>query len=118
LAVGGLTADGDVLAIKHGNGVEEVFGGNVRLLRRGKQLLFSSSPATDVALRAAPAPVEVHVFCSAITDLKIYAEKPAREVTLDGVGTGAPWRALTGQAGGFISFERLAKGEHVVSISY
>jgi hypothetical protein len=112
LSAGGLTADGDVLALKHGNGVEEIFGGNLRWLRRGKQLLFSSNPATDVALRQAPAPVEVHVFCSAITDLKVYAEKPVREVKLD-QGLVTPR-----QAGGFISFERLAKGEHVVNIHY
>jgi hypothetical protein len=112
LTAGGLTADGDVLAIKHGNGVEEIFGGNLRLLRRGELVLFSSNPATDVALREAPARVEVHIFCSAITDLKIYAEKPAREVRLDQGLVTLP------QARGFISFERLAKGEHVVNITY
>jgi hypothetical protein len=112
LTTGGLTVDGDVLAIKHGNGVEEIFGGNLKSLQRGRQPLFSSSTSTDVALIEAPASVEVHVFCSAATDLKIYAEKPAREVRLDqGLVTPA-------QAGGFISFERLAKGEHIVSISY
>jgi hypothetical protein len=112
LTAGGLTAEADVLAIRHGNSVEEVFGGNLKFLQRGRQVLFSSSPATDVVLREAPAPVEVHVFCSVITDVKIYAEKPAREVRLDQGLVTPP------QAGGFISFERLAKGEHVVSISY
>jgi hypothetical protein len=112
LTTGGLTVDGDVLAIKHGNGVEEIFGGNLKFLQRGRQPLFSSSTATDVALREAPASVEVHVFCPATTDLKIYAEKPAQEVRLDQGLVTPP------QAGGFISFERLAKGEHVVSISY
>jgi len=112
LTTGGLTVDGDVLAIKHGNGVEEIFGGNLKSLQRGRQTLFSSSIATDVALSEAPASVEVHVFCPATTDLKIYLEKPAREVRLDqGLVTPA-------QAGGFISFERLAKGGHIVSISY
>ena len=101
-----------MLAINHGNDVEEIFGGNLKSLQRGRQVLFSSNPATDVALREAPAPVEVHVFCSAITDLKIYTEKPPREVRLD------QGRATPTQAGGFISFERLAKGEHIVSISY
>jgi hypothetical protein len=110
--MGGLTVDGDVLAIKHEDGVEEILGGNLKFLQRGQQLLFSSSTATEVALREAPASVEVHVFCSAITDLKIYAEKPAREVRLDQSLVTPP------QAGGFISLERLAKGEHVVSISY
>jgi transcriptional antiterminator Rof (Rho-off) len=121
LTVGGLTADGDLLAIRQGSGVEEIFGGNLKFLQRGRQVLFSSNPATDVALREAPAAVEVHVFCSAITDLRIYAEKPAREVKLDqGL---APYRTVRGlvtppPAGGYISFERLAKGEHVVSITY
>jgi hypothetical protein len=112
LTTGGLTADGDLLAIKEGNSVEEIFGGNLKLLQRGQQVLFSSNPATDVALRESPAPVEVHVFCSATTDLRIYAQKPPREVRLD-QGLVTPPRA-----GGFISFERLAKGEHVVSIRY
>jgi hypothetical protein len=112
LTTGGLTVDGDVLAIKHGNGVEEIFGGNLKSLQRGQQLLFSSSAGAEVALREAPASVEVYVFCSVISDLKIYAERPAREVRLDqGVVTPA-------QAGGFISFRRLAKGEHIVNISY
>jgi hypothetical protein len=112
LTAGGLTAEADVLAINHGNGAEEIFGGNLKSLKRGEQVLFSSNPAADVTLREAPAPVEVHIFCSAITDLKIYTEKPARDVRLDQGLVTPP------QAGGFISFERLAKGEHVVSISY
>jgi len=112
LTAGGLTVDGDLLAIKHGNSVEEIFGGNLKFLQLGQQVLFSSNPATDVALRESPAPVEVHVFCSATTDLRIYAEKPPREVRLDQGLVTPP------QAGGFISFERLAKGEHVVSIRY
>jgi hypothetical protein len=121
LTAGGLTADGDVLAIKDGNIGEEIFGGNLKFLQRGQQVLFSSNPATDVVLRESPAPVEVHVFCSATTDLRIYAQKPPREVRLDqGL---APYQMVRGlvtppQAGGFISFGRLAKGEHVVSISY
>jgi hypothetical protein len=112
LTAGGLTAEADVLAINRGNDVEEIFGGNLKSLQRGGQILFSSNPAVDVALREAPAPVEVHIFCSAITDVKIYTEKPAREVRLD------QSRVTPSQAGGFISFERLAKGEHVVSINY
>jgi hypothetical protein len=112
LTAGGLTADGDLLAIKDGNSGEEIFGGNLKVLQRGQQLLFSSNPATDVALRESPGPVEVHVFCSATTELRIYAPKPPREVRLDQGLVTPP------QAGGFISFERLAKGEHVVSIRY
>jgi hypothetical protein len=112
LTTADLTADADVLAIKHGNGVEEILSGNLKVLQRGRLVLFTSSPATDVALRESPTALEVQIFCSAMTDLKIHAEKPAREVRLD-QGLVTPR-----QAGGFISFERLAKGEHVVSISY
>ncbi len=112
LTAGGLTAEADVLAVNHGNDVEEIFGGNIKSLQRGGQMLFSSNPAADVTLREVLDPVEVHVFCSAITDLKIYTEKPAREVRLDRGLVTPP------QAGGFISFARLAKGEHIVSIRY
>ena len=72
----------------------------------------SSNPATDVAIREPEAPVEIHVFCSATTDLGVYAGKPPREVRLDQGLVTAP------QGGGLISFEHLAKGEHVVSLSY
>jgi hypothetical protein len=112
LSRGDLTADGDVLAIKNWKGGEEIFGGNLKVLRRGEQVLFSSNPAADVAIREPGAPVEVHVFCSATTDLKVYAGKPPREVRLD------QGLVRTPQGGGLISFERLAKGEHVVSLSY
>jgi hypothetical protein len=132
LTTGRLMADGDVLAIQDGNGVKEVFGGNLKVLQRGTQVVFSSIPASDVAMRessqaADPSllsgealretsalhnAVEVHVFCTATTDLKIYAEKPPKEVRLDQGLVSAP------QAAGFISFARLSKGEHAISITY
>jgi hypothetical protein len=109
---GDLTADGDVLAIKNWKGGEEIFGGNLRVLRRGKQVLFSSNPSTDVAIREPEAPVEIQVFCSATTDLRVYAGKPPREVRLDQGLVRAP------QGAGLLTFEHLAKGEHVLSLSY
>jgi hypothetical protein len=75
-------------------------------------VLFSSNPATDVDVRQPGAPAEIHVFCSATTDLTVYAGKPPREVRLDQVLVKAS------QGGGLISFEHLAKGEHVISLSY
>jgi hypothetical protein len=112
LSRGNLTADGDVLAIKNWKGGEEIFGENLKVLRRGKQVLFSSNPATDVAIREPGAPAEIHVFCSATTDLRVYAGKPPREVRLDQELVRAP------QGVGLISFAHLAKGEHVVKLSY
>jgi len=108
----GLTAEADVLAISHGNDGQEILGGNLKSLKRGEQVLFTSNPAVDVTLRGIPAPTEVHIFCSAMTDLKIYTEKLPKELRSDQALVPPP------HAGGFISFEHLAKGEHVVSISY
>lgn len=107
-----MTADGDVLAIKNWKGREEILGGNLKALRRGEQVLFSSSPATDVAIREPGDPVEIDVFCSATTDLRVYAGKPPREVRLDQELVRIP------QGAGLITFEHLARGEHVVSLSY
>jgi len=120
LSAGGFSADAEVLAVNQGNAVEEIFGRHLRSLQRGGQVLFSANPATDVTLRDASAwaPQEVHIFCSALTDVKIYVENWPSNVTLDGGRMGAPSRAFAGQAGHFISFERLAKGEHVVNIKY
>jgi hypothetical protein len=124
LTTGGLTADGDVLAIQEGNGAEEIFGGNLKVLQRGTQVLFSSMPASDVAIReslqaadpkdgsALRNAVEIYVFCSATTDLKVFTEKPPKEVRLDQTLVAAP------QAGGFISFARLSKGEHTIFIVF
>ena len=117
---GGVSADAEVLAVNQGNAVEEIFGRHLRSLQRGGQVLFSANPATDVTLRDASAwaPQEVHIFCSALTDVNIYVENWPSNVTLDGGRMGAPSRAFAGQPGHFISFERLAKGEHVVNIKY
>jgi hypothetical protein len=107
-----VTSDGDVLAISKVNGGEAILSGNVKVLQRGTHTLFSSNRATNAVIRESPDLVEIHLLCSAITDLKIYAEKPTREVRLDqGLAT-AP------AAGGFISLERLTKGDHVVIIRY
>jgi hypothetical protein len=112
LTAGDLTAEADVLAINHESDPQEIFGGNLKSLQRGEQVLVTSNPAADVTLHGIPAPTEIHIFCSATTSLKIYMEKLPREVRSD--------QALVppSRAGGFISLERLAKGEHGVSISY
>ena len=107
-----LTTDGDVLAISKVMGEDEVFSGNAKLLQRGARAIFTSDRITDVALRETPDFAEVHLFCSAMTNVKIYAKRQPSEVKLDqGLVTAF-------QAEGFISLEHLTKGDHVVSISY
>ena len=112
LSRGDFSIDGDVLAIENAKGQEEIFGGNVKVLRHGNKVLFSSDLATDVAIREPDTPDEIHVFCSAATDLKVYAGKPPRQVRLD--------QALVKplQDSGLLTFAHLAKGEHVISLSY
>ncbi len=112
LTTGNLAAEADVLAINHENDAEEIFGRNLKSLKSGEQVLVISNPAADVTLRGIPAPTEARIFCSSITSLKIWVEKLPREVRLDQT------LVTPSGAGGLISFERLAKGEHVVSISY
>ena len=107
-----LTTDGEVLAISKMNGEDEIFSGNVKLLQRGARAIFSSDRITDVALRETPDLAEVHLFCSGMTNVKIYAQRRPSEVKLD--------QALVTayQAEGFILLEHLTKGDHVVSVSY
>ena len=112
LTSGDLTADAEALAVKLGNGVKEIFGAKILSLQGGGQRLLSASAPADLVLRLAPDSAEVHAFCSTATDLKIYAAKPPQQVMLD-EGVIHP-----AQTGAFISFERLAKGEHVIKIRY
>lgn len=112
LNLGDLTAESDVLAIRNSNGEEEVFGGNLKDLRRGKDVLLSANPATDVTISQPSAPVEIHVFCSAKTDLIVNTGKTPREVSLDRTLVKAPRVADS------LTFGQLAKGEHIISIRY
>jgi hypothetical protein len=112
LTASGLSTDGDLLAVTQANGATEIFATHLKSLQRGGQLLASSSAPADLARRETPDAVEVHVQCSALSNLKIYAAKTAREVMLD-QGAVNPSQAV-----GLISLEHLAKGEHVIKITY
>ncbi len=112
LSAGDITADGDVLAVSESDGTQQIFSADVHSLRRGQQLLFSSTAAIDAVLRESPSLAELQVLCPAETSLKIRAERQPAEVTLDQGRISAPVVA------GFLSLAYLAKGEHVVRISY
>ena len=125
LTTGGLTADGDVLALTDRGGLREIFVSQARSLRRerfdfahrpepveGQQELFSSTAAIDALLRASPSFVELRLVCAREIDLKILAERPPAEVTLDQA------RVTPVLVGGYVSLAQLTQGEHVVRISY
>jgi hypothetical protein len=134
LTAGGLTTDGNLLAFHEREGLREIFISQARSLRRPvpgfsdrlqramsgalgtgrreKQSLLTSTTAVDAVLRMSPSFVELQLDCRRETDVKMLAERPPAQMTLDQVHTAPAW------AGGYISLAHLAKGEHVVRISY
>jgi hypothetical protein len=112
LSTGGVTADGEVLALRDREGLREIFVSQARSLRRDQQALFSSTAAIDALLRTSPSFVELQLVCAREIDLKILAERPPAEVTLDET------RVTPSLVGGYVSLAHLSEGEHVVRISY
>jgi hypothetical protein len=112
LSFNGLAADAEVLAFRNRDKRREIFLSQARSLRRGEQALFSSTAAIDALLRTSPSSVELQLVSARQTDLKILAERPPVEVTLDQVGV------TPSLVGGYVSLTQLSQGEHVVRISY
>jgi hypothetical protein len=112
LRAGEISADGSSLVVNQRNSGEEILAVQVRSLRRGQQVFLSANPAVAVAADNYPSFVDLHVTCAGETDLRILPKKPPVEVLVD--QTPAP----PAFAEGFISLAHLAKGEHVVRITY
>jgi hypothetical protein len=112
LMAGEISADGSSLVVSERDSVEEIFAAQVRSLRRGQQLLLSANPAVDVVLDNNPSFADLHVMCTGETDVRILPKEKPVEVIVDQV------RAAPTFAEGFISLAHLAKGEHVVRITY
>jgi hypothetical protein len=112
LMAGGISADGSTLVVNERDSIEEFFAAQVRSLRRGPQLMMSANPAVDLVLDKNPSVDDFHVVCASETDLKIHPEQEPVEVMVDQA------RATPIVRQGFISLAHLAKGEHVVRISY
>jgi hypothetical protein len=74
--------------------------------------MMSANPAVDLVLDKNPSVDDFHVVCASETDLKIHPEQEPVEVMVDQA------RATPIVRQGFISLAHLAKGEHVVRISY
>jgi hypothetical protein len=73
---------------------------------------LSANPAVDVVLDNNPSFADLHVMCTGETDVRILPKEKPVEVIVDQV------RAAPTFAEGFISLAHLAKGEHVVRITY
>jgi hypothetical protein len=109
---GEISADGSSLVVSERDSVEEIFAAQVRSMRRGQRLFLSANPAAQVVLDNHPSFVDLHVMCTGETDLRIFPKKQPVEVIVDQV------RATPTFTEGFISLAHLAKGEHVVRISF
>jgi hypothetical protein len=112
LMAGEISTDGNSLVVNERDGVEEFFAATVRSLRRGSQLLMSVDPAVELVLAKNHAVDDFDVVCTRETDLKIHTEQQPVAVMVDQV------RATPIVKERFISLAHLAKGEHVVRISY
>ena len=112
LIAGDISADGSSLVVNERGSVEEILAAQMHSLRRGQQLLLSANPAAEVVLDETPFFADLHVMCTGETNLRLFPKKQPVEVIVDQV------RATPTFAEGFISLAHLAKGEHVVRISY
>jgi hypothetical protein len=112
LTAGEISADGASLVVNEKEGTEEILVAQMRSLRRGQQAILSANPALDVVLDRSTSLDDLHVVCAGETDLRILPQKKPVEVMVDQVRTTAT------VAEGFIFLAHLAKGEHVVRISY
>ena len=112
LMAGEISADGSSLVVNERDAVEEILAAQVRFLRRGQQVLLSANSAVEVVLDRNPSSDIFQVVCAVETDLKMFPKKTPVEVSVDQV------RITPTFAEGFIILSHLAKGEHVVRISY
>ncbi|MDR3673938.1 MAG: hypothetical protein P4N24_00505, partial [Acidobacteriota bacterium] len=112
LTAGEISTDGASLVVIEKDGVEEILSAGVRSLRSGQQTLLSANPAAEVVLEESPSYDEVHLVCASETEVKLFPKKQPVDVMVDQAHT------IPTLAGGFISLVHLAKGEHVVRISY
>jgi hypothetical protein len=112
LMAGEISTDGSSLVVSERGSGEEIFAAQGRSLRRGQQLFMSANPAVEVVWDNQPSFTNLHVICTGETDLRIFPKKQPVEVIVDQV------RITPTLAEGFISLAHLAKGEHVVRISY
>ncbi len=111
LATGNISSDGAVLATTYYK-VAEILSADVSQLERDRRPLIESHPGSNVALLESPGLAEIYISCSAGTNLNFYPEKAVSEVLLDGN------RMDTTQTSGPISFNKLAEGDHLVTIRY
>jgi hypothetical protein len=112
LMAGEFSADGSSLVVSERGTIEEILAAQARALHRGQQVLFSANSAVEVVLDRNPSSDDFHVVCAVETDLKMFPKKQPVEVSVDQVRTTPTF------AEGFIILSHLAKGEHVVRISY
>ena len=112
LTAGEISTDGTNLVVIEKDGVEEILSAQVRSLRRGQQTLLSATSAVEVVLDKSPSYDDVHLVCASETEVKLFLKKQPVDVMVDQAHT------TPTLAGGSISLAHLAKGEHVVRISY
>ena len=112
LMAGEISADGNSLVVNERDALEEILAAQVRFLHRGQQVLLSANSAVEVVLERNPSSDNFQVACAIETDLKTFPKKKPVEVSVDQV------RVTPTFAEGFIILSHLAKGEHVVRISY
>jgi hypothetical protein len=111
LAFKDFSTDGDILAVQESAGQRQVFAGQAKSVRETDGVLFSSSAAADVVLNRHSGEDVVELFAATQVNVKIFLQKPAQAVELDGQ---IQPRTVCGQ---FAEF-RLTAGEHRVRINY
>ncbi len=110
---GGVSSDGEAVAISRHNGVEDVLAVEASELRLAGRLLFNvRSSKADVILHQDANGEEVHLDCMKEANLEVSASRNPAAVTLDGASI--PLRA----SNGFVSAPQLRRGGHVVKIRY
>jgi hypothetical protein len=112
LTSGEISTDGDSLMVRKDDAAEEVLATEARSLQRGRQLIFSASPAVDVVAKRLPSGVELYLTCAGATDVRIFPERRVVELQVD------QGRATPTVVAGFILLAHLTQGEHVVRITY
>jgi hypothetical protein len=112
LTVRDLTADGAAVAYREREGLKEIFVSQARSVRGARQALFLTTAPIVGVLRVSPTLVELRLVSAREIDLKMLAERPPVEMTLD------ESHVTPSVIGGYVSFPQLTEGEHVVRISY
>jgi hypothetical protein len=112
LTAGEISTDGDSLVVSKNDTVEEVLATETKSLYRGRQLVFSASPAVDVVAMKSASATELYLTCAGATDVRIFPERRVVGLRVD------ESRATPTVVEGFIPLAHLIQGEHVVRITY